>query len=107
MRQVDVGPDVRRILAAQLEPQRRERSRCRLLDAAPAFDQTSEVDVVDPAGSDQLLGVGVIENEILEQPVRQTRRHHRLGKTLARQQRLRCLLEDDRVTGHESRDDRG
>jgi hypothetical protein len=47
MRQVGIGPHIGRVLAAELEAERRERAGRGALDAAAAFDRAGEIDVVD------------------------------------------------------------
>ena len=71
MGEIGVGPHIGRVLAAKLEPERREGAGGGALDAAAAFDRAGEVDVVDLPRADQLFGVGMAQNEVLEQPVRQ------------------------------------
>src|SRR5947207_7250424 len=46
------------------------------------------------------------QNEILEDILRQARRLEGLGETLADQDRLRRMLEDDSISRHQRRDNR-
>ena len=69
--ELGVGADIGRVLAAELEPERREGAGRGPLDGAAAGDRAGEVDVVDLARADQLLGLLVDQDEILEQALRQ------------------------------------
>ena len=105
MIELGVGAHIGRVLAAELEPDRGEGSRGGALDGAAAGDGAGEIDVVDLAGADQLLGLLMRHDEIVEQPLWQAGAPERLGDTLADQQRLRGVLEDDGVAGEQAWND--
>ena len=92
--ELGVGQHIGRVLAAELQAERREGAGRRLLDRAAAGDRAGEVDVVDLAGADQLLGLRVVQDEVLEHALRQAGRVEAPGEALADQQRLRGVLED-------------
>jgi hypothetical protein len=54
----------------------------------------------------RLFGVGVVEHEVLEQPVRQSRRLERLGEALAHQQVCEACLRITALPCHQRRHDR-
>ena len=58
--------------------------------AAAALHRAGEVDVVDLARADQLLGVGVVEHEVLEQPLGQP---GRLGNASAKRSPTSSVCE--------------
>ena len=55
--ELGVGADIGRVLAAELEPERSEGAGSGALDGAAAGDRAGEIDVVDPARAEQLLGL--------------------------------------------------
>ncbi len=103
MIELGVFSHIGRILAAELEPERGEGAGGGALDGAAAGDRAGEVDVVDPARADQLLGLLVRQDEIVEEALRQAGAPKRLGDTLADEQGLRRVLQDDGIAGEQSR----
>ena len=104
MIELGVGAHIGRVLAAELEPERGEGAGGGALDGAAAGDRAGEVDVVDLAGADQLLGLLVRQDEVLEQALGQAGAPERLGEALADEQGLRGVLEDDGVAGEQRRE---
>ena len=104
--ELGVGQHIGRILAAELEAERGEGAGRGALDRLAARDRAGEVDVVDLARADQLLGLGVAEHEVLEEALRQPGLVGRRLKALADEQRLRRVLQEHRVAGHQRREDR-
>src|SRR5262249_56833962 len=97
--ELGVGPDIGRVLAAELKSGRGEGAGGGTLDGAAAGDRAGEIDVVDAAGPYQLLGLVMRHDEIVEQALRQSCTAEGLGKSLADQQRLRRVLQEDGVAG--------
>ena len=60
----------------------------------------------DLAGGDQLLRLRVAEHEVLEEPLRQAGLVGRRLKALADEKRLRGVLQEHGVAGHQRREDR-
>ena len=105
MVELGVGQHIGRVLAAELEAERHEGAGRRLLDGAAAGDRTGEVDMVDLARAEQLLGLGMVEHDVLEHALGQAGLVEGLLEALADQQRLRRMLEDDGIAGHQRRHD--
>ena len=92
MIELGVCAHIGRILAAELEPERGESAGGGALDGAAAGDRAGKVDVVDPAGADQLLGLLMRQDEIMEEAFGQAGAPERLGDTLADEQGLRGVF---------------
>ena len=104
--EIDVGPHVGRVLAAKLEPDAREGARRRPLDRLAGRDRAGEADLIDRAGGDQLRRVVMRQRQRAEQAFRQAGFVHRLLEAVADQQRLRGVLQEHGVAGHQRRHDR-
>ena len=62
--------------------------------------------MVDAARGDELLGLLMRQHEIMEQAFGQACLPERLGDALADEKRLRRMLQDHGIAGHERRHDR-
>src|SRR6516162_10104820 len=90
--EVCVGADVSRVLAAELQAERRERSRGGALHRLAPFDRSGEAYMVDRFRSDQAMGCLMIEGQRREEVSRQTGLVHRRLKAFADQQCLGGVL---------------
>jgi hypothetical protein len=100
---IGVWPDVSRILAAEFKAKRRERAGRGPLDRAAASDRSGEVHVIDGPGCNQLFRGPVIEVQRCEQILRQSDLVHGGLKTLADQQGLGGMLQNDGVARQKRR----
>ena len=103
--EIGVRAHIGRVLAAELEPERGEGARRCALDGAPAGDGAGEVAVIDEAGAENAARLVVAEIQVLEQALRQAGPVHRHLEALAGQHRLRRVLEQHRIAGHQRRHD--
>ena len=101
-----VGADIGRVLAAEFEPDADEGPGRGALDLAPCLDRAGEGDMVDAARGDELGRLGMVEGQGLKQPRRQAGRVEGFLETIADQQGLRGVLEENRVARHQRGDDR-
>ena len=100
--ELGVGPHIGGVLAAELKPDRGERARGSTLDGAAAGNRAGKIDVVDPSRADQLLGLLMGHDQIVKETLGQASAPKRLGQPLAYQQRLRGVLQDDRIAGEQT-----
>jgi len=103
---IGVGAHISRVFATELEAKAEKLPHRRALHGPAATDRAGEIDLVHAPRADDLRGLLMIEHDVLEQPGRQFCAAKRLSETFADQQRLRGVLEDDAIAGHECRDDR-
>ncbi len=73
--------------------------------ARPPATEPVKLTMVDLARAEQLFGLGMVEHDVLEQALRQAGLVEGLLETFADKQRLRGVLEDHRVAGHQRRHD--
>src|SRR6185295_10251545 len=93
------------VFAAELQPDRHERSRRGALDGLAARDRPGEVHVVDLARAQQSLRLLVTEHDVLEQSLWQTSRVGRGLKAFTDEKRLRRVLQEHGVPRHQRRKD--
>ena len=103
MRKICIRPHIGRIFTAQLQSERRERTRRRALDRLPAGNRTCEIRMVHRTRGKNARRVFVRQHKIGEQPGRQIGGLHGLFETLANENCLRSMFEYDGVAGHQRR----
>ena len=103
--QVGIGAHIGGIAAAELETQADEAIGRRLHDGVAGGDAAGEVHIVDPVGADQLQRVVVGHVQMLEQALGQAGFLEGGGEALGAERRLRRMLEDHRIAGHQRRHD--
>ena len=101
MLQIGVRAYVGGILAAKLQADREKAARSRFLHALSAGHRAGEAHEVDLAAVDDAGGRVVAEVQVLEHARGQPARGKRLGHALGAQRRLRRVLQDDGVAGHQ------
>jgi hypothetical protein len=104
VREIGIGADVGRVLAAELQADAGKARSCGLLHAVPARDRAGEAHEIDRAACDHPRGRIVAEMEMLEHARRQPARRERLADALGAQRGLRRVLQDHRVARHQGRD---
>ena len=104
-REIGISPDIGGVLAAQLQPHRRESSCRRTLDRTTRRNRPREADMVDLCRADQRQGFSMAQHKRLEQSPGQSRPVHGHLETFAHQQGLRGMFEQNRIARHQCRDD--
>ncbi len=106
VRHVDVGPDVGRVLAAELEADIDEPAGRRFFHRFPAGHRAGEAHHVGHPACDDVSRLRVAQHEMLEHSLRQLRPVECLLKPLGDEQRRGGVLQHHRVACHDRRDDR-
>ena len=101
MIQIGVGANIGRVLAAKFEAKPEELTDRRGLHRLAAGNRAGEVDLVDTTRSDDRGSLRMIQDEVLEQTVRQFCATECFGEAFADQQGLRGVLQDHAVAGHQ------
>ncbi|MNZ85122.1 hypothetical protein D3C78_1039000 [compost metagenome] len=93
------------VLAAEFKTEAGESAGSGTLDGAAAFHRTGEVDEIEQPFGNQRRGRGMVEEDIDEDIVRHTGLDESPHHALADQQRLRRVLDNNRIAGHQGRRD--
>ena len=101
MGHVGIGAYVGWVLAPQFQANSGECARQGLLHLPTAGHRPREVHLVHTARTEQCRSIGVTEHQVGEQTLRQPCRIKGLLEPLTYQQRLRGVLEQHRIAGHE------
>ena len=105
LREVAVGRDVRRVVAAELEARMQKAPGRRLDHPVPAEHAPGEDHLVDAIVGDHSLALRVVAVERLHQVSRGPGLGERAREVIAAQGRARAVLDDDRVAREHRRDD--
>jgi hypothetical protein len=101
-----VGAHIGRVLAAEFQAERGERSGRGAFDRAAARHRSREIDMIDAARADHPRRRFVIHDEMREQTFGQVGAVHGSLESVADENGLRCMFQDDRIASEQRRRDR-